>query len=162
MTKTSQMTLMSFESNDTPVTFLWKSVHVISIVLWLWYLLKIQWSGGCNKVTLLSLRFYCIVFWYITLVMSTYVWKMDPGPHMLCIRFCPQNWVWHRLAGAPSTVPCRPHPSQTVLACPRPLDWAPCSSPTRPIPSPVKLPAQARDRAQGRRWLFYVLTPGFV
>jgi hypothetical protein len=28
MTKTSQMTLMSFESNDAPVTFLWKSVHV--------------------------------------------------------------------------------------------------------------------------------------
>jgi hypothetical protein len=31
--KTSQMTLMSFESNDVPVTFLWKSVHVNSAVL---------------------------------------------------------------------------------------------------------------------------------
>jgi hypothetical protein len=29
----------------------------------------------------------------ITLVTSTYVWKMDPGTHMLCIRFCPQNRV---------------------------------------------------------------------
>jgi hypothetical protein len=28
MTKTSQMTLMNFESNDVPVTFLWKSVHI--------------------------------------------------------------------------------------------------------------------------------------
>jgi hypothetical protein len=24
-------------------------------------------------------------------VTSTYVWKMDLGTHMLCIRFCPQN-----------------------------------------------------------------------
>jgi hypothetical protein len=84
------------ESNDAPVTFLWKSVHVISTVLWLWYLLEIQWSRWCNKVTLLSLRLYCIVFWYITLVTSTYVWKMDPSPHMLCIRFCPHNRVWHK------------------------------------------------------------------
>jgi hypothetical protein len=94
MTKTSHMTLMSFKSNDPPVTFLWKSVHVISAVLWLWYLLKIQWSRWCNKVTLLSLCLYCAVFWYITLVTSTYVWKMDPGPNMLWIRFCPQNRVW--------------------------------------------------------------------
>jgi hypothetical protein len=28
MTRTSLMTLMSFESNDAPVTLLWKSVHV--------------------------------------------------------------------------------------------------------------------------------------
>jgi hypothetical protein len=65
-----------------------------SVVLWLWYLFKILWSRWCNKVTLLSLHLYCIVFWYITLVTSTYVWKMDPGPHMLCIRFCTQNRVW--------------------------------------------------------------------
>jgi hypothetical protein len=94
MLKTSLTTLMSFKSNDAPVTFLWKSVHVISVVLWLWYLLKIQWFRWCNKVTLLPLCLYCIVFWYITLVTSTYVWEMDPGPHMLCIRFCPQNRVW--------------------------------------------------------------------
>jgi hypothetical protein len=31
--KTSLMMLMSFESNDAPVTFLWKSVHVISVIL---------------------------------------------------------------------------------------------------------------------------------
>jgi hypothetical protein len=41
------------------------------------------------KIILLSLRLYCIVFLYITLVTSTYVWKMDLGTHMLCIRFCP-------------------------------------------------------------------------
>jgi hypothetical protein len=29
----------------------------------------------------------------ITLVTSTYVWKMDTGTHMLCIRFCPRNRV---------------------------------------------------------------------
>jgi hypothetical protein len=61
-------------------------------------LFKTLLSGWCNKVTLLSLCLYCIVFWYITLVMSTYVWKIDPGTHMLCIRFCPQNWVWHLVA----------------------------------------------------------------
>jgi hypothetical protein len=33
MLKTSLTTLMSFKSNDAPVTFLWKSVHVISVVL---------------------------------------------------------------------------------------------------------------------------------
>jgi hypothetical protein len=58
-------------------------------------LFKILMSGWCNKVILLSLCLYCIVFWYITLVTSTYVWKMDPSTHMLCIRFCPQNRVWH-------------------------------------------------------------------
>jgi hypothetical protein len=61
-------------------------------------LFKTLLSGWCNKVTILSLCLYCIVFWYITLVMSTYVWKIDPGTHMLCIRFCPQNWVWHLVA----------------------------------------------------------------
>jgi hypothetical protein len=60
-------------------------------------LVKIQWFRWCNKVTLLSLRLYCIVFWYITLVTSTYVWEMDLGPHMLCIRFCPQNRVWQKV-----------------------------------------------------------------
>jgi hypothetical protein len=60
-------------------------------------LVKIQWFRWCNKVILLSLFLYCIVFWYITLVTSTYVWKMDHGPHMLCIQFCPQNRVWHSL-----------------------------------------------------------------
>jgi hypothetical protein len=44
------------------------------------------------------LRLYCIVFWNITIVTSTYMWKMDLGTHMLCIRFCPQNRVWHRVS----------------------------------------------------------------
>jgi hypothetical protein len=67
-----------------------------SAVLWLWNLYKILWSRWCNKVTLLPLRLYCIVFWYITLVTSTYVWKMDLGPHMLCIQFCPQIREWQK------------------------------------------------------------------
>jgi hypothetical protein len=45
----------------------------------------------CNKVIIPSLRLYCIVFWYITHVMSTYVCKMDPSTHMLCIQFCPKT-----------------------------------------------------------------------
>jgi hypothetical protein len=57
-------------------------------------LFKTLMSRWCNKVSILSLRLYCIVFWYITLVTSTYVWKTDHGTQMLCIWFCPQNRVW--------------------------------------------------------------------
>jgi hypothetical protein len=33
MKKTLQMMLTSTKSNDAPFTFLWKSVHVLSVVL---------------------------------------------------------------------------------------------------------------------------------
>jgi hypothetical protein len=87
--------LMSIESNDALVTFLWKSVHVLSTVLWWWYFLRHYCLDDVMKLLYSLLHLYCIVFWYITLVMSTYVWKMDPDTHMLCIGFCPQNQVWH-------------------------------------------------------------------
>jgi hypothetical protein len=54
-----------------------------SVVLWFWYLLKIHWFRWYNKI-LYSLY----ALWY-------QLWEMDPGPHMLCIRFCPHNRVWH-------------------------------------------------------------------
>ena len=62
-----------------------------SVVLWLWYLLRYNVQDDVIKLLYSFLCLYCIVFWYITLVTSTYVWKMDPGPHMLCIRFCPRT-----------------------------------------------------------------------
>jgi hypothetical protein len=65
-----------------------------SAVLWLWYLLRYNVLDDVIKLLYSLLRLYYIFFWYITLVTSTYVWKMDPGPHILCIRFCPQNRVW--------------------------------------------------------------------
>jgi hypothetical protein len=40
MKKTLQMMLTSTKSNDAPVTFLWKSVHVYSIVLRWWHYLR--------------------------------------------------------------------------------------------------------------------------
>jgi hypothetical protein len=40
MKKTLQMMLTSTKSNNAPVIFLWKSVHVLSIVLWWWYYLR--------------------------------------------------------------------------------------------------------------------------
>jgi hypothetical protein len=65
-----------------------------SVVLWLWYLLIYNVLDDVIKLLCSLLCLFCIVFWYITLVTSTYVWKMDPSPHMLCIRFCPENRVW--------------------------------------------------------------------
>jgi hypothetical protein len=81
-----------------------------------------MWYGWCNKVTLLPLCLYCIVFWYITLVMSTYVWIMVPDTHMLCIRFCPQNRLWQRVAYCPS-------PSH-LLRAPRVWESRPPKSPS--------------------------------
>jgi hypothetical protein len=65
-----------------------------STLLWFWYMLKIQWFRWCNKV-LYSLYAFIALSFDILLVTSTYVWEMDPDPHMLCIWFCPQNRVWH-------------------------------------------------------------------
>jgi hypothetical protein len=93
MKKTLMEISMNTESNDAPVIFLWEITHVISALLW-WYILRYYYLDVVIKTILLSLRLYCIVFWYTTRVMSTYVWKMDLGTHMVCIRFCPQNRVW--------------------------------------------------------------------
>jgi hypothetical protein len=94
MKKILMETSMNTKSNDVPVIFLWEIAHVISALLW-WYILRYYYLDDVIKTILLSLLLYCIVFWYITLVTSTYVWKMDLGTHMLCIRFCPQNRAWH-------------------------------------------------------------------
>jgi hypothetical protein len=94
MKKTLMEILMNTESNDALIIFLWDITHVISAILW-WYCLRYYCLDVVIKTTLLSLRLYCIVLWYITLVTSTYVWKMDLRTHMLFIRFCPQNRVWH-------------------------------------------------------------------
>jgi hypothetical protein len=90
MKKTLMEILMNTESNDAPVIFLWEIIHVISALLW-WYILRYYYLDVVIKTILLSLRLYCNVFWYITLVTSTYVWKMDFGTHMLWIRFCPRT-----------------------------------------------------------------------
>jgi hypothetical protein len=95
MKKTLMEISMNTESNDASVIFPWEITHVISALLW-WYCLRYYYLDVVIKTTLLSLRLYCIVFWYTTLVTSTYVWKMDLGTHMICIWFYPQNRVWHR------------------------------------------------------------------
>jgi hypothetical protein len=62
MLETSLMTTMSFKSNDAPVIFLWEITHVISALLWCWYLLKIQWFRWCNKVLYSLYAFIALSF----------------------------------------------------------------------------------------------------
>jgi hypothetical protein len=91
MRKTVTMVMMSSESSDAPIILLWEITHVISAVLLSWYYLRLLSLDDVIKLLYSLLCLYYIVFWYITLVTSTYVWKMDPGTHMLCIRFSPKT-----------------------------------------------------------------------
>jgi hypothetical protein len=54
--------LMSIESNDVPVTFRWKSVHVYSAVLWWWYFLRHYCLDDVIKLLYSLLRFIAFYF----------------------------------------------------------------------------------------------------
>jgi hypothetical protein len=91
MWKAVTMVTMSTESSDAPVYFLWKITHTISVVLWWWYYLRLLSLNDVIKLWYSLLRLYYIVIWYITLVTSTYVWKMDHGHICYAFGFAPKT-----------------------------------------------------------------------
>jgi hypothetical protein len=62
MRKTVTMVMTSTESNDASVIFLWKTVHVIFVILWWWYYLRHLYLDDVIKLLYSLYAFIALTF----------------------------------------------------------------------------------------------------
>ncbi len=91
MKKTLQMMLTSTKSNNAPVTFLWKSVHVYSIVLRWWHYLR---HLCLDDVIKLLYSLYAFIALYFDIL---HLWRQ----HM-CGKWILAH-IWYAFGFAPKT-----------------------------------------------------------